>query len=289
MPNRRKFIREVVAAGIASSVPTIIFSRQKSQTIRLLVRADDMGKTYDRNLAIIKAHKEGIVTCASVMPSSQFFYEAVKMCKANPALCAGLHITGGDSMIRSVLTPDVIPSVVSPKGLFYETEAEIKKANPKPEELEMEIRAQIARAGESGLKYIYLDNHRGASADDIIFRICKEKRLVYGRAYDGKQYGFVRTSLIPESWGSQEIPDGSHVSYSKPAQTKEEQQLYYDRLGDLKPGNWIAVVHPGLAEPQRAGTTELLCSAKTKEIIKKKNIQLVNYYTFWEYEYDSTK
>jgi hypothetical protein len=65
----------VVAAGISSSVPTIIFSRQKSQTIRLLfVRY--RGKTYDRNLAIIKAHKEGIVTCASVIPSSQFFYES---------------------------------------------------------------------------------------------------------------------------------------------------------------------------------------------------------------------
>jgi hypothetical protein len=153
----------------------------------------------------------------------------------------------------------------------------------------MEIRAQIARAGESGLKYIYLDNHRGASADDIIFRICKEKRLVYGRAYDGKQYGFVRTSLIPESWGSQEIPDGSHVSYSKPAQTKEEQQLYYDRLGDLNRGiglqSYIRAL-PNLSVPVQPNCS---ASAKTKEIIKKKNIQLVNYYTFWEYEYDSTK
>ncbi len=289
MKNRRTFIKELAAAGVASSIPTIIFSQQKPQPIRLLVRADDMGKSYDRNLAIIKAHREGIVTSVSVMPASPFFYEAVQLLKTTPTLCAGLHITGGDSSIRAVLTPDVIPSIVSPKGFFYETAEEIEKANPKPEELELEIRAQIGRARAYGLKFIYLDNHRGASADDIILKICKEQRLVYGRAYDGKQYGYVRTSLIPESWGSQEIPDGSHVSYSKPALTKEEQQLFYDRLGDLKPGNWIGVVHPGLAEPQRASTTELLCSVNTKEIIKKKKIQLVNYYDFWEYEYGNKK
>ena len=89
MKNRRTFIKELAAAGVASSMPAIIFSQQKPQPIRLLARADEMSKSYDRNLAIIKAHREGIVTSASVMPASQFFYEAVVLCNANPTLCAG--------------------------------------------------------------------------------------------------------------------------------------------------------------------------------------------------------
>ncbi len=66
---------------------------------------------------------------------------------------------------------------------------------------------------------------------------------------------------------------------------KEQQQLFFDRLTNIKPGKWFTNVHPGLAGPERASVTELLCSPKTKEIIKMKNIQLVSYYDLWKEEF----
>jgi len=48
-------------------------------------------------------------------------------------------------------------------------------------------------------------------------------------------------------------------------------------------------MHPGLVAPQRTGVTELLCSLKTKDIIKEKNIQLVSYYDLWKEEFGENK
>ena len=106
------------------------------QPIQLLVRGDDMGVTYDVTLAIIIAHKEGIVTSASIMPTSAYFEEAVRLCKANPTLAAGIHITLLGTKERPVLSPETVPSIVTPEGFFYETTEQLNNANPKTEEME---------------------------------------------------------------------------------------------------------------------------------------------------------
>jgi len=81
--------------------------------VKLIVRADDMGNSYDIGLAVVKAHKEGIVTSVSVMPTSPFFEEAVGLCKENPDLAAGIHITLLGTRLRPVLSPDEVPSLVT--------------------------------------------------------------------------------------------------------------------------------------------------------------------------------
>ena len=288
MANRRKFIKQVAAAGVAGSIPTVLFSWNKpSQPIRLLVRTDDMGNSWGRTLGMIKSYKEGIATSASIMPPSQFFEESVQLCKANPSLAVGLHITLLATRTRSVLSPELVPSILTSNGFFYETLHELTNANPKAEEMEREIRAQIGKARASGLHFVYLDWHRAVPdvAREIIFRICQEQKLIFGQVRDGSIYGYERIPFIPEKFPSQILPDGQIAYYAAPALTQEEQEIFYERLNNLKPGKWAVVVHPGIAEPNRASVTELLCSPRTKEIIKRKNIQLVNYYDLWEKEY----
>jgi predicted glycoside hydrolase/deacetylase ChbG (UPF0249 family) len=263
-------------------------------TIRLLVRMDDMGNSYGRTLGIIKASKEGIGASTSIMPTSQFFEESVRLCKANPALAVGIHITLLGTRVRSVLSPDIVPSILTPEGFLYETLGQLNKANPKVEEMEKEIRAQVGKVRATGLRFVYLDWHRGVpeAAKEIIARICHEQQLVYGQDYErnnGAVYGFKLIPLMPESWPSQQMPDGGVSYYAAPAFTKEQQQSFYDALSDLKPGKWMLMVHPGLGEPQRASVTELLCSPKTKEIIKVKNIQLVSFYDLWNEEFGKAK
>ncbi len=293
MTNRRKFIKQVAAVGVAGSMPTVLFSVNKTaQPIRLLVRADDMGNSWGRTLGIIKAYKEGIVTSTSIMPPSQFFNESVMLCKANPSLTVGLHITLLATRTRSVLSPDIVPSILTPNGFFYESLDELNNANPKVEEIEKEIRAQIGKARASGLHFVYLDWHRAVpnEAMEIMMKICKDQKLIYGqdnhpRHIGENMYGFIRIPFMPESFPSKILPDGQRTYYSAPALSQDEQQLFLDRLNNLQPGQWEGVVHPGLAEPNRASVTELLCSPETKEIIKRKNIQLVSYYDLWKKEF----
>ena len=102
------------------------------QPVSLLVRADDMGVTYDVSQAVIKAYQEGILTSASLMPTSAFFDESVRMCKENPGLAIGLHLTLLGTRERPILPPGKIPSLVTKKGFFYETLEQLENADPCP-------------------------------------------------------------------------------------------------------------------------------------------------------------
>ena len=121
---------------------------------------------------------------------------------------------------------------------------------------------------------------------EFTIKLCKEQQLIFGQDNDGSMYGYMRTPFLPENWPRQRLPDGQQVHYPAPALSKAHQQLFLDRLINLEPGNWTGVVHPGWGEPERKSVTELLCSPKTKEIIKMKNIQLVSYYDLWKQEFE---
>src|SRR6266568_2059787 len=60
---------------------------------RLIVNADDFGRSGSINSAVIRAHREGILTTASLMVNEPACAEAVTLAKANPRLGVGLHLT----------------------------------------------------------------------------------------------------------------------------------------------------------------------------------------------------
>src|ERR1035438_9634358 len=83
---------------------------------RLIVNADDFGLSHSVNAAVIHAHREGILTSASLMVNEAGFEEAVKLAKENPQLGVGLHLTL--LMGHSTLPPEKIPGLVNGRGEF---------------------------------------------------------------------------------------------------------------------------------------------------------------------------
>jgi predicted glycoside hydrolase/deacetylase ChbG (UPF0249 family) len=59
---------------------------------RLIVNADDFGRSSEINAGIIEGHQKGIVTSASLMTSRDAFDEAVGLARKNPDLGVGLHL-----------------------------------------------------------------------------------------------------------------------------------------------------------------------------------------------------
>lgn len=59
---------------------------------KLIVNADDFGRSSPINQGIIEGHQKGIVTSASLMTQREGFDEAVRLAKANPKLGIGLHL-----------------------------------------------------------------------------------------------------------------------------------------------------------------------------------------------------
>ena len=69
----------------------------------LVINADDFGMTANVNAAIRKAHREGILTSASLMVAEPGFADAVGIAKQNAALGVGLHVV--TSFDRALLPP----------------------------------------------------------------------------------------------------------------------------------------------------------------------------------------
>jgi chitin disaccharide deacetylase len=261
------------------------------EPIKLIVRADDMGFTNDIGIAIIKAHREGIVTSASLMPTTPFFDEAVRMCKENPKLSVGIHLTVMGFRNRPMLSPDQVPSLVNEFGFFYDTRDELEKASPDPIEIEKELRAQIDKVRATGLHFDYLDYHMNPPEIvlDIMKKICLEQKLIYGNDHIGSSYGYTRQHHDIENWPSMTLADGQLVYYDTTPLSPEKEQMFYDLLNNLQPGVRKLVIHPGLVGKERACMTRLLCSEKARDIIKKRNIQLISFADLWEEKYGKSK
>lgn len=248
MNNRRTFVKQLAAVGVTGFMPTAVFSGEDSdESILLLVRGDDLGKNYGRTLGIIRSHKEGIVTSASLMPTSDFFEEAVRFCRECRTLTIGVHVAVLDGTQHPVLSPEEVSSIVTPLGYFYDNAAQLEQAGPNVEEIEKEIRAQLEKVRKSGIDFCYMEPHRGVPGfvRDLVIRIARENKLLFGDPVEDSLYGFTQIKLMQESWPNSKMPDGQVIYYAPPALDLQKQEFFFENLNSLKPGRWMTAVHPG--------------------------------------------
>lgn len=62
----------------------------------LIVNADDFGLSPGVNRGVVKAHRQGIVTSASLMTRGPALEEAAALARENPRLSVGLHVDLGE-------------------------------------------------------------------------------------------------------------------------------------------------------------------------------------------------
>jgi chitin disaccharide deacetylase len=67
----------------------------------LIVNADDFGQSYGINRGIIKAHRGGIVTSASLMVRWLAASEAAAYAREHPSLSLGLHVDLGEKVFHA--------------------------------------------------------------------------------------------------------------------------------------------------------------------------------------------
>lgn len=272
---------------LLASIPSLA-AQPAQPAIELLVRGDDMGHSLDVNMAFIQAHTQGILTSASLMAPSLYFDDAVARCKAHPKLAPGVHVTLMATVpMRPVSPPERVPSVIAANGFFHRGLQDFLKAQPKVEEVEREIRAQIEKCLASGLRFVYLDWHMasngGKERPDIaaLFpRLAREYGLLYTHDtldVDGRYSGAKFFPAGLETWGSQRLPDGSLVYYSGPDMPAQTRDKFLKTLANLQPGAWYTICHPGLYARRQAQSVELICSQEVRDIIRSRGIRLISY------------
>jgi hopanoid biosynthesis associated protein HpnK len=129
---------------------------------RLIVTADDFGAAEAVNDAVEHAHRNGILTAASLMVSGGHAADAVRRAKGMPNLRVGLHLVFVEG--KPVLPAASVPDLVDGKGYFRTDMARAGAAMfflPKVRrQLEAEIEAQFAAFEATGLALDHVNAHK---------------------------------------------------------------------------------------------------------------------------------
>src|SRR5947207_1276540 len=140
---------------------------------RLIVNADDFGRSTAINAAVIRAHREGILTTASLMVNEPGFQQAVELARENPRLGIGLHLTLLCG--HSALPYERIPALVDPKNQFSDHPARVgfryffqRSAR---EQLRDELHAQFKKFRATGLPLDHVNGHLHLHLHPTVFRI----------------------------------------------------------------------------------------------------------------------
>jgi predicted glycoside hydrolase/deacetylase ChbG (UPF0249 family) len=254
--------------------------------IRLIVRADDMGAAQAVNEACIRTYKDGIVTSVEVLVPGPWFLDAVRLIKENPDLDVGVHLALTSEWERVKWRPLThAPSLVDTDGYFrpmtkqepgFPPDTGFIDAQPSMDEVERELRAQIETARRHlGKRVSHVSAHMlAARATPELQALTERLAREYGLRMedDGVKYA--------GNFGS---------NRSKPEQREEALVELIERL---PPGDWFIVEHPAFDTPEmrgfghkgyehvaadRAGVTRACLSARVREVIDRRGIELVGF------------
>jgi chitin disaccharide deacetylase len=132
---------------------------RQAAAIRLMVHADDFGLSAAANQGVWRAHREGIVTAASVVANGAALEEALKLAAgSNLALGLHLNLTSG----RPLLPAARVPSLVNRSGLFPSKWALARRAlsgQLSISDVTAEISAQLDRLMALGVPPTHLDSY----------------------------------------------------------------------------------------------------------------------------------
>ena len=146
----------------------------------LIINADDFGYSSAVNRAVLQAHREGVLTSASLMVNERAADEAVQLAKETPSLAVGLHLVL--VLGRSALPPSAIPHLVDVNGNFTNSSfiAGIKYyfSPAARRELKLEMRAQFEKFRATRLPFSHVDGHTHLHMHPVIFdeliKLCEE-------------------------------------------------------------------------------------------------------------------
>lgn len=152
---------------------------------RLVVSGDDFGAAEEVNSAIRRAHREGILTGASLMVTGAAVGQAIELARQLPRLAVGLHLVLAQG--QPAAPPAEIPRLVTRAGAFraWPVATGLRYAwaylfRTGRAELRREIEAQLRAFAATGLRLAHLDGHLNMHLHPMVLPIVLELAPRYG-------------------------------------------------------------------------------------------------------------
>jgi chitin disaccharide deacetylase len=253
---------------------------------RLVINADDFGFTPDVNAGIIHAHRQGVLTAATLMANGDAFDDAVRLAREMPTLDIGCHLVLVQGC--SLRTGRPLPET-SRQLLIALSRRQI--------DVYEELREQVKKILATGLRPTHLDSHKHTHALPNVFRvvarIAHEFGIPYVRLPLDATFALARLPLEFARRRYCRWAQGYNVSMTdhfigfRLTGTLTER-TFEAALRSLRPGTTEFMCHPGFLGPalrqartrlkeSRLSELEALTSPRIREVIAAENIQLENF------------
>jgi hopanoid biosynthesis associated protein HpnK len=269
------------------------------ETRRLVVNADDFGRSPSINEAVIRAHREGILTTASLMVNELGCDEAVKLAKENLKLGVGLHLTLLCG--KSALPPEKIPGLVNARGDFSESPVGVGikyffKRSLR-EQFRAEIHAQFEKFRATGLPLDHVNGHLHLHLHPTIFKILMDdseklgirqlrltrdclahsRRMARGRWFYRISHAAIYEWLSRRARKTMEQKKIRHaqITFGLLQNAQVDEEYILKLFPELPPGDSELYSHPSLDEFKHE--FDALVSPRVKALVKKLGIELIRY------------
>lgn len=290
---------------LLAALPAFAAMAIAADEIKLILHADDFGMSHSVNRATIEMLEAGAISSASIMMPCPWVAEAAAYARSRPEKDLGLHLTLNSewSTLRwGPLAPrDRVPGLLDPQGYFWPSVAQVA-ARATPQEVEIELRAQIEHARRLGIRFTHLDTHMGTLyARPDYFQVFE--RL-------GREFGVPILRVKPSEAAAAQAPpairdyllanearyqaegvfrlDSLLTDPARGTKTYEERRAaYHAALRSLGPGVHMMILHPGYldeelkaataAAAQRDWDRRIFMEPETRELMRKLGIKLVGW------------
>lgn len=129
---------------------------------KLLIHADDFGMCRSVNSAVAESFERHAITSASIMMPCPAAAEAVQLSLLHPEWDIGIHLTLTSEWkgLRwgPVAPPSLVPSLLDEDGYFWKN-IDLFTAHAVPDEVSIEVDAQLNMAHAMGLQPSHIDCH----------------------------------------------------------------------------------------------------------------------------------
>ena len=237
----------------------------------LIVNADDLGWTAGVNQGIAEAHRNGIVTSASMLANGGAFAQAVQLARDTPGLDVGVHLNLNDG--PPVAPRELVASLLNDAGEFEGGPdgllLKIATRSLNLREVEVEWNAQIGKVRDAGIAPTHLDGHKHVHMLPGLFEIALRlaKRHGIGAIRVSHEASSLRSALSSgELRGAVVLKQGVQARGLKLLARDAREQA--DRAGLSTADYFCGIAQTGeltregvarLLRNLPEGTTELMC------------------------------
>jgi predicted glycoside hydrolase/deacetylase ChbG (UPF0249 family) len=228
----------------------------------LILHADDIGMCFEANASAQRSLSQGEYRSAAAMVPCPWFNEMAAWCVEHPSHDVGLHLalTSEWRFYRwgPIAPRDRVKGLLDPFNYLHRDVASVARSAT-AEEVETEIRAQLSRARQLGMKPSHIDTHMGTlyahpdytrvylkmAVDEQIPAMVIE--LTPRTIAKFRDQGYPLPDELIKLVADYPLPKLDDFHSIAPGKTyKEKRQKFLDSVRGLPPGLHEIIFHPSV-------------------------------------------